>query len=64
MTRSEKRVVFRHTPKCAGTYIWNSLKSLGSYISLGDRDIYKNLCPENILNFYNIQTGHGEIGVV
>lgn len=61
---NNKKIVFRHTPKCAGTYIWNCLKPIGYYMSLGEISTYSTPCPVNICNHYNIQSKGQETGVV
>lgn len=59
----KKPIIFRHEPKCAGTYIWRHLKQLKNYISLGDIETYTTKCSQDIINFYNI-TSQREVGVV
>lgn len=58
-----KNIVFRHTPKCAGTYIWTCLKSVGPYLSLGPHSAYKTRCSSEVIKYFNI-THKSEVGLV
>jgi len=58
-----KKIVFRHTPKCAGTYIWACLKTVGDYMSLGPLNNFPRPCPSSIIDFFDIKNTH-ETGVV
>ena len=64
MNDNEKRIIFRHTPKSAGTYIWRCLQSIGNYMSLGEVSTYKQLCPEAVCDHFGITYGGQETGVV
>jgi hypothetical protein len=50
-----KKIVFRHTPKCAGTYIWACLKTAGTYMSLGSVKDFPQPCPAPVLNYFGIK---------
>jgi len=59
----DKKIVFRHTPKCAGTYIWACLKTIGGYMSLGSNKHYPEPCPSSIIDYFDINNTY-ETGVV